>query len=869
MSGLLACGGGGGDGPPAPAKVATVTVTSLAPQIEVGATIQMSFSAVDSKGNTLSGRTATWTSSSPTVASVDGSGGIVTGVAAGTASITATVEGVAGSASITVIPTPVSAVSISPRTPAIKQGETIQLAAVALDAAGRTLSGRPITWSSNSVAIASVSNAGVATGVSSGTAFIVASAEGKRDSVSLRVRSLQAPTVSTSTPSVLTPGITATVTGTNFSAVAAENEVLINGTRAAIVSAAATTIQYTVPSATALPCSPTGPVPLAVVVNGDTATGSATLQMATARSLAVGQHLLLTTPNELACNEFPNTGGRYLVTGFNGAASSATRTSFRLIGASSSQSGEPSVMAALPPASNPSVGPLARPLEAFNNDRFARGHLAVLEENARFGARARGLRTRLHERRVEARAGSPRVSSVAREAFAPTTTAARTPPVAPPNVGDRLWRRMRRTFNDANTFDSVRMRVVYSGPHLVILEDTTNEFAGTMDAEFQSVGAEFDRDMWGFLSNFGDPLAVDSLTDNNQRVFAVFTKRVNEYQPSGGGSLLGFVTLCDFFPQTDPDPTNACPTSNEGEYFYAIAPNPNGVRGKYDLATWKRYARGTMIHELKHVVMFATRLVLDANVLEEVWLEESTAQTAAELWSRKLYGSFASKSDIKWADGPRCDYATPSASCADPVEAILHPFTFLYTHYSNSETRTFINNSDAVIYGSGWSFARWITDTYDGGNERNFLRSLVQQRDDRGVTNVVNRTGRTWAELVGLFSMASVADNYPNATIADARLKLQSWNTRDVFAGMSQNLIFRNPDGSTTPAFPLLWPMRVRTPAFGNFPDAVQLASSVPGGGWVAWDISGTQTAPQVLAIRSLNGTLAPNGIGMVVLRVQ
>jgi hypothetical protein len=592
--------------------------------------------------------------------------------------------------------------------------------------------------------------------------------------------------------------------------------------------------------------------------------------MATPRTLAVGEHLLLTASADLSCNEFATTGGRYLVTAFNHATSSGTRTSFQLVGAATGTSAVQASLAMLPPEAPRTVGPLARPLVLTNDERFARGHAAALLENTRLMARHPALRRALVGRRARARQGLMSVSPSAREVFAslaPSTTSA--VPVPPPAVGDMQWKRMPKTFGNYSSFDSVRVRVVYVGPHLIIMEDSTNEQFATMDAEYQAVGAEFDAYMWSFLSNFGDPLAIDSLTDNNGRVIALFTRRVNEYTLSNGGNLLGFVTLCDFFAQTDPNPNNVCVPSNEGEYFYAITPNPNGTKGKYDLATWKRYARGTMIHELKHVVMFVQRIFLDADFIEETWLEEATAQMATELWARKLYGSLPQRGDIRWADGPRCDYATLSATCTDPVEAILHPFQFLYSHYNANETKSVINNSDFVIYGSAWSFARWVTDTYDGGNESLFLQRLVQQRDDRGLINVQNRTGRTWPEMFGLFSMASTADNYPAGTVTDTRLRLASWNTRDVFGGMNANLVFRNPDGSTTPAFPRPWPLNVRTPSFGTFPDFVRNVSSLPGGGWVAWEISGTQTAPQVLAIRSLAGGQPPAGIGMVVLRVQ
>ncbi|MGQ0650332.1 MAG: Ig-like domain-containing protein [Gemmatimonadaceae bacterium] len=865
---LAGCGGGS-DGPPAPVKVATVLVTAPATQLEVGSTVLFGVTLRDSRGNALTGRPVVWSSSSPTVATVDG-GGIVTGVGAGQATITATVEGVTGSAQITVIPMPVAAVLISPRTPSVRQGETTQLTAIAQDAIGRTLTDRPIAWSSQNPATATIAASGLVTGVSSGSTFIIATAEGKRDSVSLRVRSLNAPTVSTTTPAQWSPGTAATITGTNFSPVPTENEVLVNGIRAPVAASTATTISFTVPSATQLPCSPTGPVPITVIVHGDSASGTAALRVATGRALAVGEHLLMTSSGDLSCNEFSSTGGKYLVTAFNASTSASSRTSFQLLGAAAASASVQASVAMLPAPSRPMVGPLAGAQTLTSDEGFARGHLAALQENVKLMARNADMRRALLDRRTRARQGLRNVSPSAREVFAglaPTT--ARTAPVPPPNVGDMLWKRMPRTFGNYNTYDSVRVRVVYVGPKLIIMEDSTNEMFKAMDAEYQAVGTEFDRDMWGFLSNFGDPLALDSLTDNNARVIALFTKRVNEYTIGSGGSLLGYVTLCDFFAQSDPDPANVCVPSNEGEYFYAMTVNPNGTRGKYDLAQWKRYARGTMIHELKHVVMFVQRIVLDASFTEETWLEEATAQIATELWARKIYGNLAQRTDIRYADGPRCDYATVTATCTDPVEAILHPFQFLYTHYNANETKSIINNSDVVIYGSSWSFARWATDQYDGGNEPQFLQRLVQQRDDRGITNVVNRTGRTWPELFGLFSMASTADNYPGGTISDPRLRLPSWNTRDVFAGMNANLVFRNPDGSTTPAFPRAWPLNVRTPSFGNFPDFVRTVSSLAGGSFVAWEITGTQTAPQVLAIRTLNGGPPPTGIGMVVLRVQ
>jgi hypothetical protein len=95
-----ACGDGGGGQGPGP--VATVTVTASASQISVNGTTQATAVAKDANGTTVTGKTATWTSLSPTVASVNSSTGVVTGVAAGTATIQATIDGINGSTSIQV-----------------------------------------------------------------------------------------------------------------------------------------------------------------------------------------------------------------------------------------------------------------------------------------------------------------------------------------------------------------------------------------------------------------------------------------------------------------------------------------------------------------------------------------------------------------------------------------------------------------------------------------------------------------------------------------------------------------------------------------------------------------------------------------------
>src|SRR3954447_25601375 len=99
---LPGCGGdsnGGGVQPPNP--VATVTVTGPSTAVQIGQTLQLTATAKDAAGATVSGATFTWSSADQNIATVT-TDGLVTGVAEGQTQISATSEAVSGSLPITV-----------------------------------------------------------------------------------------------------------------------------------------------------------------------------------------------------------------------------------------------------------------------------------------------------------------------------------------------------------------------------------------------------------------------------------------------------------------------------------------------------------------------------------------------------------------------------------------------------------------------------------------------------------------------------------------------------------------------------------------------------------------------------------------------
>ena len=86
-------------------------------------------------------------------------------------------------------PVPVASVTVSPVTASVQVGGTVQFSAVTRDANNNILTGRSITWSSNNVAVATVSASALGTAVAAGTAQITATSEGKVGSATLTVTS--------------------------------------------------------------------------------------------------------------------------------------------------------------------------------------------------------------------------------------------------------------------------------------------------------------------------------------------------------------------------------------------------------------------------------------------------------------------------------------------------------------------------------------------------------------------------------------------------------------------------------------------------------------------------------------------------------
>ena len=171
-------------------SVASVVVVPNRISVGVGSTAQLTAELRDAAGTTLTNRKVVWASKDVTLATVS-EAGVVTGVRAGVVQVAATAEGKSAVVDVTVNPKAVSTIRLTPAGDAqLLVGQTRQVSAETVAADGEVLTGRVLTWSSNSAAVASVSANGLITAVSPGGAFITAASEGRTAVVAVTVSSV-------------------------------------------------------------------------------------------------------------------------------------------------------------------------------------------------------------------------------------------------------------------------------------------------------------------------------------------------------------------------------------------------------------------------------------------------------------------------------------------------------------------------------------------------------------------------------------------------------------------------------------------------------------------------------------------------------
>ncbi|HEX8362881.1 MAG TPA: hypothetical protein VF613_22345, partial [Longimicrobium sp.] len=316
-------------------------------------------------------------------------------------------------------------------------------------------------------------------------------------------------------------------------------------------------------------------------------------------------------------------------------------------------------------------------------------------------------------------------------------------------------------------------RQVASSSRALIFEDVGNPAGGFTAAEYQEIANSFDNLIWPVATaNFGEP----SDSDGNGRVIILYTRAVNEMTPAGSTSVFGgFYYGRDLFPRKGNGKLGGCATSNEGEMFYLLAPDPEGaVNGnKRSKETVRRSTQGTVAHELQHLINASRRLfVLDSNTSEETWLNEGLSHIAEELVYHAAGGT-----------GPRQNIGESEIrSSQQRVDAFngfaISNFGRFRNYLEKTATQSPVEaDDDLETRGSAWSFLRYSADRR-GGNERELWHALVNT-SRTGIDNYETVFGASSLDWLRDWTVAVYADDAVAGL--ESRFTMPSWNFRNIY----------------------------------------------------------------------------------------
>ena len=315
------------------------------------------------------------------------------------------------------------------------------------------------------------------------------------------------------------------------------------------------------------------------------------------------------------------------------------------------------------------------------------------------------------------------------------------------------------------------LRVTALGTRSIVLADTLNPAGGFVTADYQRVAARFDTLVYPLdVGAFGAPSDIDA----NGRVALIFTRTVNELTPPSAAYFVGgFFNPRDLFPKVDPDTLNNCAGSNEGEMFYLLAPDPDGVvngnirrTGFVDSLT-----TSVVTHEFQHLINGSRRFYVNtaATEFEATWLNEGLSHVAEELLYYRESG-LAPRQNL----GDAAVRPTVSVFSNDAAANFSRFGTYLAAASANSP---YANDDELGTRGATWSFLRYAADqlyTTDGTVWQRFDNATVV-----GLETLKSVYGTDPTPLFRNWAVANFLDDF--GTNTDTRFMHRSWNMRDIF----------------------------------------------------------------------------------------
>jgi len=250
---------------------------------------------------------------------------------------------------------------------------------------------------------------------------------------------------------------------------------------------------------------------------------------------------------------------------------------------------------------------------------------------------------------------------------------------------------------------------------------------------------------------------------------------VNMLTPANAGSFVGGFTFArDLFPVTGNDRLESCPASNEGEYFYLLAPDPQGTINGNDRTTGfvDTMTTAVIAHEFQHLINSSRRIyVNNANSFEDTWLDEGLAHIAEELLFYREAGT-TPKNNI---DTPfiRASEQRRTAFNLDMTGNAGRYRSYLQKPSANSP---YAANDSLPTRGAAWDLLRYLADHHSTTGDKVFYQ-LVNSTV-AGIANVQNVFGTDFTADVRDWNVSHAVDD---VAPVPTELTQPSWNWHSIF----------------------------------------------------------------------------------------
>lgn len=342
-----------------------------------------------------------------------------------------------------------------------------------------------------------------------------------------------------------------------------------------------------------------------------------------------------------------------------------------------------------------------------------------------------------------------------------------------PVVGDTLALRVPniRSSNFCRDFSAIGGVVKAVGEHAIIVVDSASPAGGFTDADFAAIVAEFDRSIFPTDTfYFGSSLDIDA----NAKILILYTPEVNKLTRRGASGFVG-----GFFFGGDLFPRSVCNQSNEGEIFYLLAPDPEGVFSDMrSTSVVRQGTRGTIAHEFQHMINQSVRTRSGATRFEAVWLNEALSHFAEELVGRRARG-FGEFENLTYDQ-----IITNGADYDAYFRQNLFRFRGWMTPRPDAQSPTSnLADTNLAARGAAWALVRWSADQFAGPTLAPFTRALTAG-PDTSIANLVARTGMPFDSLALGWLLSNYTDDLSVPGLA-SRYQYRGWNMRSVMAGIS------------------------------------------------------------------------------------